>query len=96
MKFYGFIRGTVLHATCNNNNGNFVRLAHDKGAQTVYLHLDLIKVVQGQIVEAGTVLGMAGNTGFSSGPHLHFGYRAPNFKEDDGYMGYTNPEPFLV
>lgn len=95
-KVYAVMKGTVLEATRNDNNGNFVRLTHDRGDQTVYLHLDSIKVAAGQVVQAGTVLGIAGNTGFSQGPHLHFGYRAPNFKTNDGYMGYVDPESFLV
>ncbi len=95
-KVFAVMKGVVLQAAKNDNNGNFVRLVHDKGSQTVYLHLDSIKVAQGQTVDAGVVLGVAGNTGFSSGPHLHFGYRAPNFNENDGYMGYTDPAPFLV
>jgi len=95
-KVYAVLKGTVLEARFNDNNGNFVRLTHDKGAQTVYLHLSQTKVIPGQVVEAGTVIGIAGNTGFSTGPHLHFGYRAPNFKTDDGWMGYADAEPFFV
>lgn len=95
-KVYAVMKGTVVDATRNDNNGNFVRLTHDRGDQTVYLHLDSIKVGVGQVVPAGTVLGIAGNTGFSGGPHLHFGYRAPNFKTTDGYMGYVDPEPYLA
>lgn len=95
-KVYAVMKGTVLEATRNDNNGNFVRITHDRGDQSVYLHLDSIKVAAGQVVTSGTVLGISGNTGFSGGPHLHFGYRAPNFKTNDGYMGYVDPEPFLV
>lgn len=95
-KVYAVLPGTVLEASRNDNNGNFVRLTHSKGDQSVYLHLDSIKVTQGQVVKAGTLLGIAGNTGFSHGAHLHFGYRAPNFKTDDGWMGYVDPEAFLV
>jgi murein DD-endopeptidase MepM/ murein hydrolase activator NlpD len=95
-KVYAVLPGTVLEARRNDNNGNYVRLVHDRGDQTVYLHLDSLKVVEGQVIKAGTVIGIAGNTGFSHGPHLHFGYRAPKFKIDDGYMGYVDPESFLV
>jgi murein DD-endopeptidase MepM/ murein hydrolase activator NlpD len=90
------MRGTVLEATQNDNNGKFVRLVHDKGDQSVYLHLDALRVHPGQVVAAGTVIGISGSTGFITGPHLHFGYRAPNWRMDDGWMGYVDPEPFLV
>ena len=95
-KVYAVLPGTVMQATYNDNNGNFVRLSHANGAQTVYLHLKSIVVTQGQHVEAGVKLGISGNTGFSGGAHLHFGYRPPNFDQSNGYMGYIDPEAFLV
>lgn len=53
---------------------NFVRILHDDGTMTLYAHLKsegaLVRV--GQRVRAGQQIGLSGNTGFTTGPHLHF------------------------
>ncbi len=53
---------------------NHVRVVHEDGTMAVYAHLDYnsIQVRPGQQVETGQLLGRSGNTGFSTGPHLHF------------------------
>ncbi|MVW73926.1 peptidoglycan DD-metalloendopeptidase family protein [Pseudomonas xionganensis] len=58
----------------NNPAGNFVRILHDDGTMGVYLHLmqGSVKVREGQRVATGTLLARSGNTGNSTGPHLHF------------------------
>ncbi|WP_460132774.1 M23 family metallopeptidase [Pseudomonas sp. S1_E04] len=55
-------------------SGNFVRVRHDDGTQAVYLHLQQgsVSVRAGQRVAVGSPLALSGNTGNSSGPHLHF------------------------
>ena len=55
-------------------SGNFVRLLHDDGTMSVYLHLKQRSVVvnEGQRVRTGSLLAQSGNTGNSTGPHLHF------------------------
>jgi murein DD-endopeptidase MepM/ murein hydrolase activator NlpD len=55
-------------------SGNFVRVLHDDGTMGVYLHLQKgsVSVREGQRVGVGSPLALSGNTGNSSGPHLHF------------------------
>lgn len=58
----------------NNPSGNFIRILHDDGTMGVYLHLKLgsVSVREGQRVERGSYMAQSGNTGNSTGPHLHF------------------------
>jgi murein DD-endopeptidase MepM/ murein hydrolase activator NlpD len=58
----------------NDASGNFVRVRHDDGSEAVYLHLKQgsVSVRAGQRVAVGSPLALSGNTGNSSGPHLHF------------------------
>jgi murein DD-endopeptidase MepM/ murein hydrolase activator NlpD len=53
---------------------NYVRILHEDGSMAVYAHLDYngVEVRTGQRVAAGEVIGRSGNTGYSTGPHLHF------------------------
>lgn len=64
--------GKVLAAYVHPNLGNTVVLQHSHGVETLYGHLDSIAVQAGQMVQANDVLGIVGNTGQSTGRHLHF------------------------
>lgn len=57
-----------------NPSGNFVRILHDDGTMGVYLHLQQgsVRVREGQRVTQGQPIARSGNTGNSTGPHLHF------------------------
>ena len=52
--------------------GKWILIRHPNGLSTLYAHLSLIKVSQGQEVATGDTIGFSGNTGYSTGPHLHF------------------------
>ena len=52
--------------------GKYVIIRHENGLETVYAHLDKQLVNEDQYVEAGEVIGLGGNTGRSTGSHLHF------------------------
>jgi murein DD-endopeptidase MepM/ murein hydrolase activator NlpD len=56
------------------DEANFVQIMHDDGTHAIYAHLqlDTVRVRPGQRVARGEYLANSGNTGFSSGPHLHF------------------------
>jgi murein DD-endopeptidase MepM/ murein hydrolase activator NlpD len=53
--------------------GNFVILTHPEGYQTLYAHLNKINVKQGTSITQGSSIGLLGSTGYSTGPHVHFG-----------------------
>lgn len=75
--------------------GQYIKLQHSWG-QTLYAHLSGFKIKKNQNVQAGQVIGLSGNTGFSTGPHLHFGMRVNPYSTADGWNGYTNPQRFLI
>lgn len=65
----------------NGGYGNYIVIEHNNGTQTLYSHLSRNLVSVGQSVDQGQVIGLLGNTGLSTGPHLHFELRG----------GPTNP-----
>jgi len=87
--YYGGIDYAVYNAPCkaaadgvvslietgNVGYGNCVRVDHGGGYVSIYAHLSVIYAVKGQVVKAGDILGITGNTGNSTGPHLHFEVR---------------------
>jgi murein DD-endopeptidase MepM/ murein hydrolase activator NlpD len=69
---YAPASGTVMHAGAAQDYGTAIILDHGQNVRTLYGHLSKVGVQPGQRVERGTVLGHTGNTGRSSGPHLHY------------------------
>ncbi len=64
--------GTVLACTSDPIGGNYIIIDHASGMSTYYGHLSEILVESGQMVTAGERIALSGNTGKSTGPHLHF------------------------
>ena len=73
--------GKVRYAKFNKGGyGNLVIIRHLNGLETYYAHLSQIDVSENQLVQAGDVIGLGGNTGAEwSGPHLHFEVRYHDF-----------------
>lgn len=69
---YAACAGKVLAAGRHSGYGLYIVLQHSNGYRTLYGHLSEIGVYRGQFVEGGQVIGRSGNTGNSTGPHLHF------------------------
>jgi hypothetical protein len=88
--------GKVLVGYNETGYGVYVRLIGD-GYDTVYGHLSHAwSQLDNQSVQRGQVLGLSGNTGWSTAPHLHFGLRPYPISYDNGYGGYINPLPYIV
>lgn len=69
-------RGTVkLTASRMDGYGRYLILAHENDLETLYAHLSEISVCVGDMVEPGEMIGRSGNSGHSTGPHLHFEVR---------------------
>ncbi|KYL05345.1 peptidoglycan DD-metalloendopeptidase family protein [Fusobacterium necrophorum] len=75
--------GWVVTSTFSNGAGNLVTVKHSDTLRSVYMHLENRQVKVGQHVKKGDILGIMGNTGHSTGPHLHLEIRddtAPLYK----------------
>lgn len=64
--------GKVIQAGWNGSYGYCITIQHSDGRQTLYAHLSRVLVSKGQQVKQNTKIGLTGNTGNSTGPHLHF------------------------
>jgi hypothetical protein len=69
---YATGNGIVLEAGRNSGLGNYIVIDHGYGLRTTYGHLSRIRVAKGEQVKRGDLIGLSGNTGTSSGPHLHY------------------------
>ena len=64
--------GQVVTVAFDNSFGNYIIIKHNHGMYTRYAHLNSFRVKKGQTVDQGDVIGTIGNTGISTGPHLHY------------------------
>jgi murein DD-endopeptidase MepM/ murein hydrolase activator NlpD len=74
--------------------GHHILLQHTWG-ESLYAHLEQVGVPVGQVVNSGDVIGVSGNSGAGTGPHLHFGIRINPYRRTDGWGGFADPAPFM-
>lgn len=79
--------GTVMTATYSTSAGNYIIIYHGNGLSTVYMHASALYVSPGQTVNQGDVIAAVGSTGYSTGPHLHFGVTVNG--------SYVNPHDYV-
>jgi len=86
---YATADGVVEYAGYNERSGfgKLIILQHNFGFKTYFAHLDAIKVKSGEFVSKGQLIGNSGNTGMTTGPHLHYEIRH--------LFTAIDPEPFL-
>jgi len=86
--------GTVEISGYGYSSGNWIRIDHGNGIKTVYMHNSVLLVSVGQTVKQGDVIALSGNTGVSSGPHLHFGVQLNGeYVNPLEYVSTENPRP---
>lgn len=79
--------GSVVIAAYSVSAGNYIMLSHGNGIYTVYMHCSKLYVSVGDEVKRGERIALVGSTGFSTGPHLHFGILINGT--------YVNPENYV-
>jgi murein DD-endopeptidase MepM/ murein hydrolase activator NlpD len=76
--------------------GKWIMIKHSNGLSTLYAHLSVQSVATGQEVSRGQVIGYSGNTGYSTGPHLHFGVYATQGVEIRSFDNSVNCRGVLL
>ncbi len=76
--------------------GKWIMIKHPNGLSTLYAHLSVQSVATGQDVARGQVIGYSGNTGYSTGPHLHFGVYATQGVEIKAFNNSVNCKGVLL
>lgn len=80
--------GTITHVGWLGGYGRTIEITHGFGYKTRYGHLNKYRVNKGQKVKKGDVIGLSGNSGKSTGPHLHYEVRVNNIpKNPRNYIG---------
>ena len=79
--------GTVIISTYSVSAGNYIMIDHGGGVFTVYMHCSQLLASVGDKVSQGQVIAKVGSTGYSTGPHLHFGIRSGG--------AYVNPLKYV-
>lgn len=86
----------VVNSRRRTDYGTYIEIDHGYGYRTLYAHLDKTLVKQGQQVKRGDVVGLVGNTGMSTAPHLHYEIKRNNRPIDpiNYFYGDLSPEEF--
>ena len=79
--------GRVTTSKYSYSAGNYIVISHGNGVSTVYMHCSALYVSEGEMVSQGQTIGAVGSTGFSTGPHLHFGVMVNG--------AYVNPRNYV-
>ena len=90
---YATADGIILEAGFDTKNGYYVKINHNDGYQSIYMHMTHYIVKKGDHVAAGQIIGYVGSTGGSTGPHLHFGISKYNSKK--GTWSYVDPLDYI-
>jgi murein DD-endopeptidase MepM/ murein hydrolase activator NlpD len=85
--------GRVTFAGRKGGEGNMVEITHPNGYETMYLHLSRMFVHNGEHVEIGKTIGLVGNTGLSTGPHLDFRVRQRGQYKNFEKLGLPPSDP---
>lgn len=75
--------------------GQTIVIKHSWG-NSYYGHLSRIDVKENQQVKQGEIIGFSGQSGFTTGPHLHFGIKPLNSDSNNGFYGKIDPTPYLI
>jgi murein DD-endopeptidase MepM/ murein hydrolase activator NlpD len=86
----------VYNSATGHNYGIHVVVTHEGGYSTTYAHLQQTSVILNQMVQAGTVLGLADNTGNSFGSHLHLTLKKEAATYQNWPFNILDPTPFLL
>ncbi len=88
---YATASGRVVSAGYDNASGKKIKIKHEGGYETVFYHLSQHLVKEGDFVNDGDLIAKTGNTGRSSGPHLHYGIsRNGTFIDPTKFLGLKN------
>ena len=83
---YAAMDGHVSAVGRGEMSGNYVKLRHENGVETLYCHLQSANVAEGVAVRRGDVIGFVGQTGLATGPHLHFEVHIDGVKRDPDFL----------
>ena len=77
--------GVVIYSGKKPGFGNTLSIDHGYGLETIYAHAKSLNVKKGQQVKRGYLIAQVGNTGYSTGPHLHYEIRVNGIPVDPLY-----------